>query len=902
VGEFQQLTTHSPHSTPEEITSSHESQPSAGRRDQLQVAGTGFAVLFCTVGIALWGLPYDFMVQQFGWTRAQVTSGNAVSKLVVGPLIGFVAGWMVDRFGPRRIMMVGILLAGAALIGLGGISSLGMFYFFYIFNALGYVLGGPLPIQVLLTRWFDKSRGKAMGFAYLGIGVGGALAPWISHALVQHFGWQTALRLLGVLVILIAFPPAFVLKQTSPASNLPVATSPPVKSAFHSLPFYLLVLGSMASIGAVTGTQYNLKLFLSLDRHYSQTEATRVLSLVLAFSIAGRLLMGWLADRFSKKYVNLSSDRGRDSRSFLRTNRIFSLCLRRRVRNRIGWRLYDHSPHDGGNLRRTGPGSAHGNTSGCRRHCGSSVAMVDWSPARYQRQLFRKLRRPGGDGLAGRSCCFGAARAPEGGMSANPFPRLGSVKDVAHFQEHLNSLSLSIPCDSEVLSGSESPLLRPLTNGAINIGNRIAVQPMEGWDGTPDGQPSERTLRRWKHFGRSGAKLIWGGEAVAVSHEGRANPSQLVIAPHTEKGLAQLRATLIDEHRRTTGSESGLLIGLQLTHSGRFCRPNTYKRSEPRIVYHHPILDHRLNLTQSFALLSDAEIGAIIEDFHRAAKVAWSLGFDFVDIKHCHGYLAHELLSAHTRDGRFGGSFENRTRFLKDVVQGVRSVAPRLQIGVRLSAFDTIPFRPDANATVNGKTARGVPEAFEDLIPYRWGFGVNPQNPTQPDLTEAIAFLSLLEELGIQLVNLTAGSPYYNPHIQRPASYPPSDGYQPPEDPLLGVARQMEATWQLKQQFPNLLIVGSAYSYLQEFLPNVAQAAIREGWVDLVGMGRMVLTYPELLWDACHGQAIQRKRICRTFSDCTTAPRNGLPSGCYPLDSYYKNSEFAEQLKAAKKI
>ena len=294
-------------STPEETTSTRPSQSSASRREQFQVAGTGFAVLFCTVGIALWGLPfyYDFMVQQFGWTRAQVTSGNAISKLVVGPIFGLIAGWMVDRFGPRRIMMAGILLAGVALVGLGGISTLGMFYFFYLFNALGYVFGGPLPIQVLLTRRFDKSRGKAMGFAYLGIGVGGALAPWISHGLVQHFGWQTALRILGVLIVVIALPPAFALKPTPPSTHSAVE-SPSAKRAFRSLPFYLLILGSMASIGAVAGTQNNLKLFLSLDRHYSQTEATRVLSLVLASSIVGRLLMGWLADRFSKKYVMLA--------------------------------------------------------------------------------------------------------------------------------------------------------------------------------------------------------------------------------------------------------------------------------------------------------------------------------------------------------------------------------------------------------------------------------------------------------------------------------------------------------------------------------------------------------------------------------------------------------------------
>ena len=183
---------------------------------------------------------------------------------------------------------------------------------------------------------------------------------------------------------------------------------------------------------------------------------------------------------------------------------------------------------------------------------------------------------------------------------------------------------------------------------------------------------------------------------------------------------------------------------------------------------------------------------------------------------------------------------------------------------------------------------------------YRWGFGVNSNDPTQMDLTETIRFLSLLEELEIRLVNITAGSPYYNPHIQRPALYPPSDGYQPPEDPLHGVALHMNVTRQLKERFPNLIFVGTAYSYLQDFLPRVAQAAVRDGWTDLVGLGRMVLTYPEILWDAMEGNAIQHKRICRTFSDCTTAPRKGLPSGCYPLDSYYKISALAEQLKIAK--
>ena len=486
-------------------------------------------------------------------------------------------------------------------------------------------------------------------------------------------------------------------------------------------------------------------------------------------------------------------------------------------------------------------------------------------------------------------------------MSAHSILRLGSVKDVSRFQEHLRSLHLTIPCDSNIAVGPQSPLRWPLVRGETRIGNRIAVQPMEGWDGSPDGNPTESTLRRWKRFGQSGAKLIWGGEAVAVCHAGRANPNQLVAAPHTYAGLAKLRTALVEEHRRTTGSDDGLVIGLQLTHSGRYSRPNAHSRPEPRIVYRHPLLDRRLGLSGDYPLLTDGEIGAIVEDFHRAAGMASKLGFDFVDIKHCHGYLGHEFLSAHTREGAYGGSFENRTRFLREVVQGIRSTAPGLEIGVRLSAIDTVPFFPDPEHSSNGRLGPGIPEKTEDLIPYRWGFGVNPLVPTEADLTEPMLFLSLLEKLNIRLVNLTAGSPYYNPHLQRPALYPPSDGYQPPEDPLLGVGRQMEFTRHLKQHFPGLIFVGSAYSYLQDFLPHVAQAAIRDGWVDLVGVGRMVLTYPELLWDASGGQTVQHKRICRTFSDCTTAPRNGLPSGCYPLDGYYKSSEFSQQLSLLKK-
>jgi len=287
-----------------------EQTSARARSGQIQVAVTSFFALFAIVGLALYGLPfyYDFMVREFGWSRTQVTSGNALSKLVVGPLFGFLAGWFIDKFGPRRLMLAGILMGGVALIGLGSMSALWMFYLFYLFNALGYVCAGPLPNQVLLTRWFDKARGRAMGFAYLGIGLGGALVPLLSVWLVQKFGWHNALRILGVLIIVLALPLAYFVKESpNEEASIPSTKTPtaPIGSVLKSPTFYLLAIGSMCSIGAVGGTNQHLKLFLSLDQNYAQVEAARVASLVLAFSLIGRLLMGWLADRYTKKYVML---------------------------------------------------------------------------------------------------------------------------------------------------------------------------------------------------------------------------------------------------------------------------------------------------------------------------------------------------------------------------------------------------------------------------------------------------------------------------------------------------------------------------------------------------------------------------------------------------------------------
>ncbi len=479
------------------------------------------------------------------------------------------------------------------------------------------------------------------------------------------------------------------------------------------------------------------------------------------------------------------------------------------------------------------------------------------------------------------------------------YRKIAALKTAQMFEDHLASLGITLPFEPELQPAPESPLAQPIEispwpSGKRVIGNRFCILPMEGWDGTPDGLPSENTLRRWQRFGRSGAKLIWGGEAVAVRRDGRANPNQLMITPHTLPDLARLRAALVESHRAVNGTDEGLVTGLQLTHSGRYAQPNEKKRPEPRLAYDHPLLNARVGLPiPSGKVFTDDELDELVEDFICAASLAQEAGFDFVDVKLCHGYLGHELLSAVERPGKYGGCFENRTRFPRSIIQGIQSRVPGMGIGVRFSAFDFGPFRPGPDKT-------GVPD-FGPLAgqPYPYAFGGDGSG-LGIDLSEPIALVQMLGTLGVRLICLTAGSPYYCPHVQRPAYFPPSDGYLPPEDPLVGVARQIHAARAIKAACPQAIIAGTGYSALQDWLPQVAQAAVRQGWVDLVGLGRMVLAYPELPADLLAGRPLQRKRICRTFSDCTTAPRSGLVSGCYPLDEHYKESAEAEMLEKAK--
>jgi 2,4-dienoyl-CoA reductase-like NADH-dependent reductase (Old Yellow Enzyme family) len=464
------------------------------------------------------------------------------------------------------------------------------------------------------------------------------------------------------------------------------------------------------------------------------------------------------------------------------------------------------------------------------------------------------------------------------------FPRIAAFKTIEAFRAHLTTLPIAMACDESLLPPGESPLAQPITVYGRRVGNRFVAHPMEGWDGEPDGTPSDLVLRRWRHFGLSGAKLIWGGEAVAVRRDGRANPNQLYYAPENRQGLGRLLPTVKAAHREQYGTTDDLLLGLQLTHSGRYARPGPDHLPRPRIAYRHPVMDPRVGVQDDGPLFTDAELADLAGDYAAAARFAADEGYDFVDVKCCHGYLLHELLSAHTRPGPYGGAFGNRTRLFCEIVAAIRREAPGLQIGVRLSSFDLVPFRwPGPH-----EGSQGVPIDFRPFLPWRYGFGVNADRPLEMDLTEPIAFLRLCRSLGITLVNVTAACPYYNPHLMRPAAFPPSDGYPPPEDPLAGCARLLDAAARLKQAVPDVLIVGTGYTYLQEYLPYVAQAQLRLGHVDLVGVGRMLLPYPELPHHVLTGQPLDRKRLCRTFSDCTTGPRNKMVSGCYPLDPFYK--------------
>jgi 2,4-dienoyl-CoA reductase-like NADH-dependent reductase (Old Yellow Enzyme family) len=444
-----------------------------------------------------------------------------------------------------------------------------------------------------------------------------------------------------------------------------------------------------------------------------------------------------------------------------------------------------------------------------------------------------------------------------------------NLHDVRALRDYVAELGVEIPIADSV--ESDGALAQPITIGgphgtpAMTAPNRFAILPMEGWDCETDGNPTDLVRRRWSRFGSSGAGLVWG-EATAVQLDGRANPNQLVIRHDTIDGIAELRGLLHPDQ----------VAGLQLTHSGRWSRPIT---PAPRIGYRHPYLDDKVGATDEH-LLSDEELDEIAAAYVAAAHLAAEAGFDFVDVKACHGYLLHELLTNPREDSRYGGDLDGRSNLLCTAIATIRRELPDLAVAVRLSIFDLVPH-------TRGEDGIGVPVA-DGAYPYAFG---GDGTGVGIDLTETHQLLNKLTDLGVTMISATAGSPYYVPHVQRPAYFPPSDGYLPPEDPMIGVARLLAATAELTAQHPELTVVGSGYSYLQDWLGNVGEAVVATGGADMIGIGRMALAYPQMPADILAGRTLERRLVCRTFSDCTTAPRNGLVSGCFPLDEFYKQHE-----------
>ncbi len=443
------------------------------------------------------------------------------------------------------------------------------------------------------------------------------------------------------------------------------------------------------------------------------------------------------------------------------------------------------------------------------------------------------------------------------------FFRFHSVEEV---EAEATRLGLSMRFDADL-----GPLFRPVPVGPLVAGNAFCVQPMEGCDGKPDGAPDELTFRRYRRFGAGGAKLIWG-EAAAVCPEGRATPRQLLVADHTIGGIGRMLAECRAAHREAMGDEKGLIVGLQLTHSGRYSYPR------PLIAVECPLLGPR---TRDPLLLDDDYLERLPDHYVRAARMARDVGFDFVDVKQCHRYLLNEVLGARTRPGRFGGDFENRTRLARAIIERIRAEVPGVMIATRLSAFDGVPWH-------KGPDGVGVPD--DHRRPAETAWGASAEDPSVPDLAEPLRWVREMRQIGVALVNVSMGNPYASPHIVRPFEQPPPDGYETPEHPLVGVARHFACTAEVQRAAAGMPVVGSGYSWLQEFFPQAGAANVKAGDVAFVGLGRGTLSQPDFVRQLAETGRLDRKRICRTFSICTALMRSKhnelgqFATGCPPFD------------------
>ena len=440
-------------------------------------------------------------------------------------------------------------------------------------------------------------------------------------------------------------------------------------------------------------------------------------------------------------------------------------------------------------------------------------------------------------------------------------------------------------------SSDLSCLLQPINIGGRRVGNRLAIQPMEGCDGELDGRPGELTFRRWKRFGNGGCKLIWG-EAVAILDEARANPRQLWLHEGSLTEIALLLEELKREHRAQWGANAcdDLLVGCQLTHSGR------YSHRRPLIAMHDPSLDPatyvpdpssggKILMPPDYPVLSDDDLKRAEDAYIAAAKRAVKIGFEFLDLKQCHRYLLNELLAAHERPGPYGGSFDNRTRLIRNIIGRIRNeVSKDVLLASRINVCDFVPYMKAADG-------RGAPRPY--ITPYKWSFGVDPRNPETPDLTEPKELVALLKSLGVCLLNISMGNPYNNMHFSRPFEKPPLDGYDTPEHPLLGVARHFRLAGEMQQAFPDLPMVGTGYSWLQHLFLECGAANVKNGCIALVGVGRGAFAYPDFVKDIKTTGKIRNEQACIAVSSCTALMRakgneyGQYPSGCVPKDKFY---------------
>ena len=417
-------------------------------------------------------------------------------------------------------------------------------------------------------------------------------------------------------------------------------------------------------------------------------------------------------------------------------------------------------------------------------------------------------------------------------------------------EDELALLGLSLPYSDNVAA-----LLRPVSIDFRVTPNALAIHPVEGCDASAEGVPEELTLRRYKRFAAGGAGLIWL-EATAVVFEGRANPRQLWLHEGTASDFRRLQEAIVETAAERFGAEHRPLTVVQLTHSGRYSKPRGVP--EPIIAHRVPVLDPRHNLGPDYPLITDEELDTLQDKYVEAARLAYEAGFDAVDIKATHAYLLNELLACHTREGKYGGSFENRTRMLREVVERVREEVPGISIATRLNVYDAQP--------------------------YPYGFGMAQDGSMEPDLAEPIELIKRLHEAGVSMVNVAYGNPYYNPHVERPYDTHEIGGYTPEEHPLANIATMVEIQRQLGKAVPEMAMVATGFTWLRQFGPHVAAALAEEGWALMAGFGRMGLAYPDFARDLMEKGELEPTKTCICCSSCTHIMRDGGRSGCVVRD------------------